>query len=128
MAKAPEGFDLTDPDIQQAPHGHYAYMRSDGVQYIPANDAWVVLRHEDCLTVLRDPATYSSQLGSNRQQPSPAAQAEIERIGAKRQGSAPAPHPARQRPTRPHHLPPPRVAGVHTPQDGRAAPVRGVAV
>ncbi len=83
MAKAPEGFDLTDPDIQQAPHGHYAYMRSDGVQYIPANDAWVVLRHEDCLTVLRDPATYSSQLGSNRQQPSPAAQAEIERIGAK---------------------------------------------
>jgi cytochrome P450 len=83
MATMPEGFDLSDPEIQQAPHGHYAAMRPGGVQYVPANDAWVVLRHEDCLTVLRDPYTFSSRLGSNRQQPSPAAQAEIERIGAK---------------------------------------------
>ncbi len=82
MALAPDGFDLTDPQVQQAPHAHYAAMRSDGVQYLPANDAWVVLRHEDALTVLRDPFTYSSQLGSNREQPSAAAQAEIERIGA----------------------------------------------
>jgi len=82
MARAPEGFDLTDPVVQQAPHDHYARVRSDGVQYIPANDAWVVLRHEDCLTVLRDPRTYSSQLGSNREQPSEAARREIERIGA----------------------------------------------
>jgi len=82
MAFAPEGFDLTDPEVQQAPHAHYATMRSDGVQYLPANDAWVVLRHEDVLAVLRDPHTYSSQLGSNREQPSEAARAEIARIGA----------------------------------------------
>ena len=82
MATAPEGFDLTDPEIQQAPHAYYAAMRSDGVQYLPANDAWVVLAHEDALTVLRDPLTYSSQLGSNRERPSAAAQAEIARIGA----------------------------------------------
>ena len=81
MALAPDGFDLTDPEVQQAPHAHYAAMRSDGVQYLPANDAFVVLRHEDALTVLRDPWTYSSQLGSNREQPSAAAQAEIARIG-----------------------------------------------
>ena len=55
MAKAPDGFDLSDPEIQQAPHAHYAAMRSDGVQYLAANDAWIVLRHEDALTVLRDP-------------------------------------------------------------------------
>ena len=75
-------FDLNDPAVQQAPHAHYAAMRGDGVQYLPANDAWVVLRHADALTVLRDPYTYSSQLGSNREQPSAAAQAEIKRIGA----------------------------------------------
>lgn len=83
MAPVPEGFDLSDPEIQQAPHCHYADLRSERVVYVPANDAWMVLRHEDCLEVLRDPATYSSQLGSNREQPSPAAQAEIERIGAR---------------------------------------------
>ena len=82
MAFPPDGFDLTDPEVQQAPHAHYAARRSGGVQYLPANDAWVVLRHEDALTVLRDPYTYSSQLGSNREQPSDAAQAEIARIGA----------------------------------------------
>lgn len=82
MALDPESFDLTDPQVQQAPHAHYAALRPGGVQYLPANDAWVVLRHEDALTVLRDPYTYSSQLGSNREQPSPVAQAEIARLGA----------------------------------------------
>lgn len=82
MSPAPDGFDLTDPDIQQSPHCHYADMRSERVVYVPANDAWMVLRHEDCLEVLRDPLTFSSQLGSNREQPSASAQAEIERLGA----------------------------------------------
>jgi cytochrome P450 len=82
MAPVPDGFDLTDPRVQQAPHRHYAALRPDGVQYLPMNDLWVVLRHEDVITVLRDPETYSSQLGSNREHPSPAAQAEIARIGA----------------------------------------------
>ena len=83
MAPVKDGFDLTDPEIQQSPHRHYAEMRGERVLYVPANDAWMVLRHEDCLTVLRDPRTYSSQLGSNREQPSAEAQAEIERIGAR---------------------------------------------
>ena len=78
----PDGFDLTDPDIQQCPHGHYAALRDDGVQYVPANDAYLVLRHEDALTVLRDPATYSSQLGSNREQPPEEVRDEIARINA----------------------------------------------
>ena len=82
MTLAPEGFDLNDPHVQQAPHGYYAAMRPTGVQYLPANDVWVVLRHADVLAVLRDPETYSSQLGSNREQPSATAQAEIARIGA----------------------------------------------
>jgi len=76
----PEGFDLTDPEIQQAPHDHYAAMRDEGVHYIPANDAYVVLKHEDCLTVLRDPLTYSSRLGSNREQPPEEVRAEIAAI------------------------------------------------
>ncbi|MGI9578137.1 MAG: cytochrome P450 [Microthrixaceae bacterium] len=83
MTPVPEGFDLADPAVQQSPHCHYAQMRDERVLYVPANDAWMVLRHQDCLEVLRDPLTYSSQLGSNREQPSREAQAEIERIGAK---------------------------------------------
>ncbi len=82
MTSGLESFDLNDPVVQQAPHSHYATMRSGGVQYLPANDAWVVLCHADVLTVLRDPETFSSQLGSNREQPSDAAQAEIARLGA----------------------------------------------
>ncbi len=82
MTPVPDGFDLNDPEVQQAPHAHYEAMRPGGVQYLPANDAFVVLRHQDALTVLRDPSTYSSQLGSNREQPSEAARAEIARIGA----------------------------------------------
>jgi len=76
---APDGFDLTDPAVQQAPHGHYAAMRDEGVLWVPANDAYVVLRHEDALTVLRDPLTYSSQLGSNRQ---PAPEEVLEEVAA----------------------------------------------
>ncbi len=79
----PDGFDLTDPEIQQCPHGHYAALRGDGVQYVPANDAYLVLRHEDALTVLRDPETYSSRLGSNREQPPPEVRDEVARINAR---------------------------------------------
>jgi cytochrome P450 len=82
-ATTPESFDLTDPEVQQSPHGHYAAMRDHGVQYIPANDAFVVLRHEDALTVLRDPHTYSSRLGSNREQPPEEVREEIARINAR---------------------------------------------
>ena len=80
--RAPEGFDLTDPAIQQSPHAHYAALRSGGVQYVPANDAYLVLAYEDALTVLRDPYTYSSRLGSNREQPPEEVRDEIARISA----------------------------------------------
>ena len=63
--------------------GFYAAMRGDGVQYLEANDAYVVLRHEDALTVLRDPHTYSSRLGSNREQPPPEVREEIAEINAR---------------------------------------------
>ena len=83
MSPVSEDFDLSDPAIQQCPHAHYSELRPERLVYVPADDAWMVLRHEDCLKVLRDPRTFSSQLGSNREQPSPEAQAEIERIGAR---------------------------------------------
>ncbi len=79
----PDGFDLTDPAVQQSPHAHYATLRPHGVQYVPANDAFLVLRHEDALTVLRDPVTYSSRLGSNREQPPEEVRDEIARINAR---------------------------------------------
>lgn len=82
MTRVGDGFDLTDPAIQQSPHGYYAAMRGDGVRYVEANDAYLVLRHEDALTVLRDPHTFSSRLGSNREQPPEEVQAEIARISA----------------------------------------------
>lgn len=82
MVPALDHFDLSDPDVQQAPHGHYAAMRPDGVQYLPANDAYVVLRHEDALAVLRDPATFSSQLGSNREPPPDEVAEEVAAIAA----------------------------------------------
>ena len=78
----PDGFDLTDPTIQQSPHRHYATLRDDGVQYVEANDAYLVLRHEDALTVLRDPDTFSSRLGSNREQPPEEVREEVARIAA----------------------------------------------
>ncbi len=77
-----EGFDLSDPEVQQDPQPHYDAMRDDGVRYVPANDAFLVLRHDDCLTVLRDPHTYSSRLGSNREQPPEEVRDEIAAIAA----------------------------------------------
>jgi len=82
MPVSPETFDLTDREIQQDPHEHYAELRGGGVQYIPANDAYLVLRHDDALAVLRDPVTFSSQLGSNREPPPEEVRDEIARITA----------------------------------------------
>lgn len=82
MVRARDDFDLSDPAIQQSPHEHYAALREGGVQYLEANDAYLVLRHDDALTVLRDPVTYSSQLGSNREPPPDAVREEVARIAA----------------------------------------------
>lgn len=82
MPVSPESFDLTDPEIQQDPHGHYAELRDGGVQYIPANDAYLVLRHEDVLTVLRDPLTFSSRLGSGSAPAPESVRDEVKRIAA----------------------------------------------
>lgn len=82
MAPAPDSFDLTDPEVQQDPHEHYAALRDGGVHYLPANDAYLVLRHEDALAVLRDPITFSSQLGSNREPPPAEVRDEVAAIAA----------------------------------------------
>lgn len=80
MHVSPESFDLTDPDIQQDPHEHYAALREGGVHYIPANDAYLVLRHEDILSVLRDPQTFSNRLGSGAAPPPESVREEVTRI------------------------------------------------
>ena len=80
MSVSPHDFDLTDPEIQQDPHAHYAALREGGVQYIPANKAYVVLSHEDALAVLRDPQTFSSRLGSGSSPPPESVRAEVKQI------------------------------------------------
>jgi len=74
--------DLTDPTVQREPAAHYGALRSQRVVYSPAHEAFVVLCHPDALAVMRDPATFSSQLGSNREPPPPEAREEVARIAA----------------------------------------------
>ena len=82
MATQAADFDLTDPAIQQDPHPHYEDLRLGGVQYIPANDTYLILGHDDANAVLRDPATFSSQLGSGRTGPPPEIADDIAAIAA----------------------------------------------
>lgn len=62
-------FDLFDPVIQQEPHSWYEAMRPDGVHWVEANQTYLVLGYELVLEVLRDPQTYSSKWGTNREPP-----------------------------------------------------------
>lgn len=80
MHVSPDDFDLTDPEIQQDPHRHYEALRAGGVHYVPANDAYVVFRHDDALRVLRDPLTFSSRLGSGAAKPPDSVRAEVQAI------------------------------------------------
>ena len=82
MPTTADDFDLTDPSVQQDPHHHYEDLRLGGVQYISANDTYLILRHEDAIAVLRNPATFSSQLGSGRTPPPEEVREEIARLEA----------------------------------------------
>jgi len=62
-----ENFGLFDPAVQQCPYPYYAEMRA----HDPVHEAdmfgipvHLVTRHEDVLTVLRDPTTFSSSFGN----------------------------------------------------------------
>ena len=53
-----------DPALVENPYPVYARLRRDApVLHVPAQDMWLVSRHEDALRVLRDPATFSSAVG-----------------------------------------------------------------
>ncbi|TDC46800.1 cytochrome P450 [Actinomadura sp. KC345] len=46
---------------RQDPYPHYARARkAEGLTFVPDLDAWLVARHADARTVLRDPETFSS--------------------------------------------------------------------
>jgi cytochrome P450 len=57
-------FDLNDPAVIADPYPVYARLREDApVHHVADLDVWVLSRHADVLAALRDPATYSSDLG-----------------------------------------------------------------
>ena len=57
-------FDPQDPEVLADPYPHYARLRREApVLWLPDYDIWLVSRHRDVAEVLRDPQTYSSQLG-----------------------------------------------------------------
>lgn len=59
---------LTQPEIQAHPTEFYKAMRTqDPVHYDEKLGMWLVTRHEDIVTVLRDPETYSDKQGYEAQ-------------------------------------------------------------
>ena len=62
------GRSFTEPSIQEKPHGIYRVLRNtDPVHYDEELRMYLVSRHEDLLTVLRDPITFSQELGYYKQ-------------------------------------------------------------
>ena len=59
-----ETFNPFDPAAMQCPFPHYAQMRDEQpVMLIESVGMYLVTKHDDVMTVLRDPATYSSMFG-----------------------------------------------------------------
>ncbi len=59
---------LTDPLIQAHPREFYTAMRRDDpVHYDEKLGMWLVSRHEDIVTLLRDPETFSDKMGYEAQ-------------------------------------------------------------
>lgn len=75
-------FDLFDPVVQQDPHSWYDALRDEPIRFLPANNAYLVLGHDLLLEVIRDPATYSSRWGSNREPPPDEIRAEFDALMA----------------------------------------------
>lgn len=58
------GFDLADTAIQADPYPAYAWLRENApVHRLQGAPMWVVSRHADIEAILRDPATFASDLG-----------------------------------------------------------------
>ena len=58
------GFDLANVAIQANPYPAYAWLRAhDPVHRLAGVPMWVISRHAEVEAVLRDPATYASDLG-----------------------------------------------------------------
>lgn len=59
---------LTDPALQEKPHGYYRALREgDPIHFDERLGMYLISRHEDLATVLRDPITFSQELGYYRQ-------------------------------------------------------------
>jgi cytochrome P450 len=67
-ARTPSGMTLSDPVIQANPHEFFRSIRErDPVFYDDKLDMYLISRHEDVMTVLRDAETYSCDAGYNAQ-------------------------------------------------------------
>lgn len=63
----PADVDLTNVDIQQCPYPAYAVLRQQAPVFAdPGTGYLVVTRYEDLRSVLKDPETFSSQIGDPR--------------------------------------------------------------
>jgi cytochrome P450 len=62
MATRPHALDeaLLAPDVAQDPYPLYARLRDEGVWYSEVHGGWLVSRHADVKTALRDPARLSN--------------------------------------------------------------------
>ena len=57
-------FRPSDPDVIADPYPHYARLREEApIVFLPEEQVWVASRYDDVATALRDPRTYSSELG-----------------------------------------------------------------
>jgi len=57
-----------DPRMRSDPYPLYRQLRElDPVQLLPQKDTWVLTRHADCVTVLRDPRFSSREAHRLRQ-------------------------------------------------------------
>ena len=61
-------YDPLDPRLRSDPYSVYRRLRElDRVELIPQQDTWILTRHADCLTVLRDPRFSSREAHRRRQ-------------------------------------------------------------
>jgi cytochrome P450 len=57
-------FDPFDPGQIEDPYPGYRWLRDDApLHYVEVDDLWLVSRYDDCVEILRNPATFSSKQG-----------------------------------------------------------------
>lgn len=66
MTRPLADFSLLDPAVQSAPCPFYAAIHAQApVYHVPELDAWMICGYDELYAVLRDPETYSSDIGDN---------------------------------------------------------------